>query len=110
MRVKYFLTISGRSPVEEFLKAQSEEILADYFAAVSRLEKGEILAMPRSRNLSSIYKGLHELRLKDAAGQYRFFYFIKRGEAIYMLHAIRKKTQELPKKEIEIVLKRIKEV
>lgn len=60
--------------------------------------------------MSSIYKGLYELRLKDASGQYRFFYFIKRGEAIYMLHAIKKKTQELPKREVEIVLKRIKEV
>ncbi|MCE9625977.1 MAG: type II toxin-antitoxin system RelE/ParE family toxin [Deltaproteobacteria bacterium] len=90
--------------------AQSGEVLADYFAAVSRLENGEILTMPRSRNLSSIYKGLYELRLKDASGQYRFFYFIKRGEAIYMLHAIKKKTQELPKREVEIVLKRIKEV
>jgi len=78
MKVKYFQSVSGRSPVEEFLNAQSEEVLADYFAAVSRLEKGEILTMPRSRNLSGIHKGLYELRLKDAAGQYRFFYFIKR--------------------------------
>ncbi len=66
--------------------------------------------MPRSRNLSHIYKGLHELRLKDASAQLRFFYFIKRGDAIYMLHAFKKKTQEIPKKEIDLILKRIKEV
>ena len=66
--------------------------------------------MPLSRNLASIHPGLHELRIKDRSGQIRFFYFIKKGEAIYMLHAFRKKTQELPKSEIELTLKRVREV
>lgn len=66
--------------------------------------------MPLSRNLSSVHPGLHELRLKDRSGQIRVFYFVKRGEAIYMLHAFKKKTQELPRKEIDLVLKRIKEI
>jgi phage-related protein len=50
------------------------------------------------------------LRLKDRSGQIRAFYFVKRGEAIYMLHAFKKKTQELPRKEIDLALKRIKEI
>ncbi|MBN21738.1 MAG: hypothetical protein CL678_10670 [Bdellovibrionaceae bacterium] len=53
---------------------------------------------------------MHELRLKDRSGQIRVFYFIKKQDAIYMLHAFKKKTQELPKKEIDIALKRIKEI
>ena len=110
MKVKFYLTGSGRSPVEEFLADCSEEIRSDFFDAVHLLTEGQNLAMPLSRNLSSIYGGLHELRLKDRSGQVRVFYFVKRGEAIYLLHAIRKKTQELPKKEIELVLKRIKEI
>lgn len=60
---------------------------------------GVCLAMPLSRNLASIHSGLHELRLKDRGGQIRVFYFIKKGDAIYMLHAFKKKTQELPKVE-----------
>lgn len=110
MKVKYYLTSSGRSPVEEFINGQSEEIRKNYFDAVNLLVEGKVLAMPLSRNLSRIFKGLHELRLKDASGQVRVFYYIKRGEAIYMLHSMRKKTQGLPKKEIEVVLKRIKEI
>lgn len=66
--------------------------------------------MPLSRNLASIHSGLHELRLKDRNGQVRVFYFIKKGDAIYMLHAFKKKTQELPKNEIELALRRIKEI
>ncbi len=110
MKVKYFLTSSGRSPIEEFIRSQSEELKKDYFDAISLLAAGKVVAMPLSRNLSGIFKGLHELRLKDSAGQVRIFYFIKLGDVIYLVHAIKKKTQGIPKKEIEIILKRIKEV
>lgn len=110
MRVKFYLKSSGRSPVEEFLTECSEGIRSDFFDAMNLLVSGQSLTMPLSRNLSSIHAGLHELRLKDRSGQIRVFYFLKKGDAIYMLHAFRKKTQELPKSEIEIVLKRIKAV
>lgn len=110
MKVNFYLQASGRSPVEEFLQDCSQEIRADFFDAVSLLSAGQSLAMPLSRNLSQIGFGLHELRLKDRQGQFRFFYFIKKGDAIYMLHAFKKKTQELPKSEIDLVLKRIREI
>jgi phage-related protein len=110
MRIKFYLKSSGRSPVEEFLKECSSDIRSDFFDAVSLLSSGQSLTMPLSRNLANIHGGLHELRLKDRSGQIRVFYFIKKGDAIYMLHAFKKKTQELPKTEIELVLKRIKEV
>ena len=110
MRVKYYLTLSGRSPVEEFISKQSLELRSKYFDAIDLLAEGRILDMPLSRNLSSIYHGLYELRLKDNTGQVRIFYFIKKLDAIYMLHAFKKKKQELPKNEISIALKRIREV
>lgn len=110
MRIKFYLTSSGRSPIEEFLSEQSFDLKSDFTDAVLLLESGEILQTPLSKNLSSIHKGLHELRLKDSAGIYRFFYFIKKADGIYFIHAFKKKTQQLPKKEIDLVLKRIKEV
>jgi phage-related protein len=110
IKVRFYLKASGRSPVEEFFEECSLEIQKDFWDAIQLLETGENLSMPLSRNLGSIHAGLHELRLKDRSGQIRVFYFIKRGEAINMLHAFKKKTQELPKSEIETALKRIKEV
>ena len=96
--------------MEEFLRECSLEIRQDFLDAVNLLTEGIRLSMPLSRNLNGIHTGLHELRLKDRNGQVRVFYFIKKNQAIYMLHAFKKKTQELPKVEIEMVLKRIKEV
>ena len=110
MKVKFYLLSSSRSPVEEFLKDQSFEIKTGFVDTVNLLASGQVLSMPLNRNLASIYPGLHEIRLKDKAGKVRVFYFIKKGEAIYMFHAIRKKTQEIQKRDVEIVLKRIREV
>ena len=110
MNVKFYMTSSGRSPVEEFLKEQSDVIRSNFVDALSLLAQGYALSMPISRNLSGVFPGLHEMRLKDRHGQVRIFYFIKKGDAIYMLHAFKKKTERLPKREIAIVLKRLKEV
>jgi phage-related protein len=110
VRVKFYLKGSGRSPVEEFIQDLSKELQGEFFDALTLLAAGHILAMPLSRNLSSIHSGLHELRLKDRSGQVRVFYFVKRADAIYVLHAFRKKTQELSRREVDLVLKRIKEI
>lgn len=110
MKIRFYVTSSGRSPVEEFLLTCSQELRSRFYDAVSLLEDGVSLGMPVSRPLFNICHGLHELRLKDRAGQVSIFYFMKRGEAIYMLHAVRKKSQILSQKEFEIVLQRLKEV
>jgi phage-related protein len=81
-----------------------------FFDAINLLANGKNLIMPLSCSLANIHSGLHELRLKDQNGQYRVFYFIKKNDGIYLLHAFQKKTQELPKKEIELILKRIREI
>jgi len=110
VRVKFYLKGSNRSPVEEFVQELSLELKGEFFDAIALLASGQVLTMPLSRNLSSVHPGLHELRLKDRSGQVRIFYFIKRGDAIFVLHAFRKKTQELPRKELDLVLKRIREI
>jgi phage-related protein len=35
---------------------------------------------------------------------------MKRGDGIYLVHAFKKKTQEIPKRELDLILKRIKEI
>lgn len=110
IRIKFYLTGSGRNPVEDFLKDQSNEIRERFVEAVQWLASGQNLSMPLSRSLSGIHPGLHEMRLKDRSGQIRVLYFMKKADAIYMLHAFRKKTQALPRQEIELALRRIREI
>ncbi|PIR22158.1 MAG: hypothetical protein COV44_09475 [Deltaproteobacteria bacterium CG11_big_fil_rev_8_21_14_0_20_45_16] len=74
------------------------------------LASGESLGMPISRPMSDIAHGVHELRIKDAGGQYRVFYYTKVGDAILVFHLFKKKTQQLPKREREIASKRLKDL
>ena len=62
--------------------------------------------MPLSRPMPIIAKGAHELRLKDKSGQYRVVYIVKVKDAIYLVHAFKKKTQATAKKNIDIATKR----
>ncbi len=73
-----------------------------------KLAQGEKLLMPISRPLSNIAKGLHELRLPYKDGIYRIFYVIKIGDAIYVLHGMKKKNQQIDKKTRELLLSRIR--
>lgn len=108
--VKHYCTSSGRDVITKFLETCSQDIKNDYFDAVALLDAGKTLEMPLSRNLFNICLGLHELRLKDSGGQVRFIYYMKRGSNIFVLHAFKKKTEELPEKEKKLILRRIREV
>lgn len=85
-----------------------EEILGEFVDAVALLNEGIVLNMPLSKAMPSIGKNVHELRLKNKDGIYRIFYVIKKKDAIYAVHAFQKKTQKTPKKNIDLVKKRIR--
>jgi phage-related protein len=110
MKIRYYQTPGGRSPVEEFLLGLPEATRLEVADAIVLLESGQALEMPLSRNLASIRPGLHELRFRDKAGQVRVIYYLKKGDAIYLIHAFRKKTQSIPRRELDIIHKRLKEI
>ncbi len=96
--------------VRKELKKAPKEVLSDIFALFDRLASGAKLSMPVSRPLPNIVKGLHELRLTHADGTYRVFYILKRREAIYVLHSLKKKNQQLNKKTKELILSRMRSI
>ena len=63
--------------------------------------------MPHTRAMGH---GLFELRLKAAEGIARVFYCTVVERRIVMLHQFIKKSERTPRKELEIALKRMKEV
>jgi phage-related protein len=54
--------------------------------------------------------GLFELRLKGAEGIARVFYCALIGKRIVMLHSFVKKSQKTPSKELNLAMKRMKEI
>jgi phage-related protein len=83
-------------------------IRASYTRLTELLEEfGLDLRMPHSRAMGA---GLFELRPKGREGIARVFYCMKVGKRIIMLHSFIKKTDETPKRELNIARSRLKEV
>jgi phage-related protein len=83
-------------------------IRASYVRLTEMLEEfGLDLRMPHSRAMGG---GLFELRPKGREGIARVFYCTQVGKRIIVLHSFIKKTNETPKRELEIARKRQREV
>lgn len=69
---------------------------------IYQLQLGQKLAMPVSRPMPSVGLGAYEIRVRDEAGIYRVFYFLKVKDKVLVFHAFTKKTQATPKGEIRL--------
>lgn|SRR3990167_6040882 len=79
------------------------------FAKLTELliEFGANLRLPHSKAMGN---GLFELRPKAKEGIARIFYCMTYKQKIIFLHAIIKKTERTPKKELKIARRRMKEI
>jgi len=87
---------STRKDIEAFPAKAKQRIarLLDMVAEELPLQPNDFKYMP------TVGMGTYELRVK-ADTQYRVFYVAKFEEAIYVLHALVKKTQETSQKDID---------
>ncbi|MBT3234363.1 MAG: type II toxin-antitoxin system RelE/ParE family toxin [Bdellovibrionales bacterium] len=92
------------------LRRFPSEIIEDFVDAVAKLKEGLSLAMPLSRKMPSIGPQVYELRFRDMLGAYRVIYFIKKRDAIYMVHAFTKKSQKTPQKNLDLAQKRVRRI
>jgi phage-related protein len=57
--------------------------------------------------MASMAHGLYELRVRDAQGLVRVFYYTKIQNSIFLVHGLRKKNKTIPEKDRDLILKRI---
>ena len=91
---------------KKFIQKLDDVLVVRVLSSVDLLEKyGYLLTMPISKPVG---KGLFELRILGDANVRIFYCFHK--DVIYILHAIVKKQQAIPKKDIEFARKIMREV
>lgn len=86
--------------------SQAARIEAGVF--LRRLQRGDVIAMPRSRPLPTIGRRCHELRIKDLEQTWRIIYRTD-PDAIIILDVFSKKTQTTPHAVIKRCKKRLRE-
>lgn len=102
--IYFFIDKSGDNPVKEFIDKLSLKEQAKIKAYLDELKnQGHNLRRPMADYLGD---GIYELRPRDN----RFFYFFYLRENVVLLHAIRKKTNKIPVADMELCIKRKKEI
>ncbi len=102
--IYFFVDEKGNSPVREFIEKLPDKEQAKIAAYVSELKiQGHNLRRPLADYLGD---GIYELRPKDN----RVFYFFFLKDNVVLVHAIRKKTNKVPKEDLALCLRRKAEV
>ncbi len=96
------------SELENEILSLPAGLLARYLRLTDlMIEFGSNLGMPHTRFIG---EGLIELRIKSKEGIARVFYCTVTDRKIMMLHSYIKKSNKIPKKELQIAKDRMKEV
>lgn len=101
------VTFYNRS-LEDDIVSLPAGFVARFLKYAERMEiYGPDLGMPHTRPMGH---GLFELRLKAVEGIVRVFFCTLVGKQIVMLHQFTKKSEQTPRKELEIARRRLEEV
>jgi phage-related protein len=60
--------------------------------------------------MKTVGPGVREIRVRDASGAFRVIYIATLADAVYVLHAFQKKTQETAKRDIDLAAARLKQI
>jgi len=106
MKVVYFVTDSGRKPVEEFIKGLNVHSRDKFFTVVQLLEDfGRGLALPHAKYIGN---EIFELRFDAVEGATRGLYFFFDGEKAVLTNGFQKKSNKTPKQEKATAIERRK--
>lgn len=100
LELRFFQTARGDEPVKDYIKGLSAKDRSKIEGCLYALTTTGKLDMPHGRKLVG-QKDLFEIR----AGRHRLFYAFHEGEVV-LLHSFMKKSQETPKGEIELAVRR----
>ena len=98
--VWFYQTVRGESPIEDFLTELPTKAQAKCVAYIEQLEEHGF-NLPRSF-IAKVKGHIWELRPGWAGTEYRFFYVAMVGRRLVVLHAIKKKSQKVKSKDIEL--------
>lgn len=103
--VRYFTTASGREPVVDFIESENTKVRSKIYEIIGYLAEYGFHLPTYLRRMSGT-KSLWELRIKYQR-QYRIFLAHIGDKEIILLHAIVKKTQKTPEKDIQTAQERL---
>ena len=100
LEVYFYQTSSGNEPVREWLKDLPKEDKGTIGFDIKTVQYGYPIGMPF---------GLEEVRSNVSNGIARVIFYVE-DNTMVLLHAFIKKTQKTPQKDLDVAIKRYKEL
>lgn len=108
MQIRFYTTSSGRSPIEKFILGLSKEDQAKFGEVYGGVKvEGLEYAAVEFKHLQG---KLWEIKFKARGGGYRIIYVVVEQEVMVWLHALKKDSQKTPPEDLELAIRRMKEV
>ena len=108
LEVYFYQTSSGNEPVREWLKDLPREDKKTIGFDIKTVQYGYPIGMPLTRVLHGT-NGLEEIRCNVSNGIARVIFYVE-DNTMVLLHAFIKKTQKTPQKDLDVAIKRYKEL
>lgn len=108
LEVYFYSSSSGNEPVKDWLKSLPREDMRSIGFDIKTVQFGYPIGMPLTRILHGT-GGLEEVRCNVSNGIARVIFCVESGKMV-LLHGFIKKTQQTPKKELDIAIKRYKDL
>ena len=108
LEVYFYKTSSGNEPVREWLKDLPKEDKRTIGFDIKTVQYGYPIGMPLTRVLHGT-NGLEEVRSNVSNGIARVIFYVE-DDTMVLLHAFIKKTQKTPQKDLDVAIKRYKEL
>ncbi len=90
------------------IRSFPEDARQDAGFQIDKVQNGE--APDDWKPMKTIGKSVREIRIKESSGIYRVIYLANMEDAVYVLHAFRKKTQKTRKTDVDLARKRLKKI
>lgn len=103
----FYQTASGAEPVRDWLLTLDTDDRRIIGVDIATVEYGWPVGMPTCRSLGG---GLWEVRSSLASRREARVIFAIVGERLVLLHGFIKKSQKAPKSDLDLALKRLKEI
>jgi phage-related protein len=92
----------------EAIREFPSEIRREAGHQLDRVQRG---LMPNDwKPLTTVGIGVSEIRLRDASGAFQVIYVAKFEDAVYVLHAFKKKSQRTAKADLDLAKERLRDL
>ena len=107
--ILFYQESEGDIPVLEWLQELKRRNMKGFLNCAARIDRLASYGNELRRPLADYLRdGIYELRAKHRNVQYRIFYSFEGQNVVVLSHAMVKKTSAVPKKDIDLAIKRKK--